>query len=139
RKDFLDWISKLDFQSTQMETFAKHYPRTGDWFFKKTEFIDWKEGKTKFLWCPGICDQLMCLERSIIIDHLQSLSGPDMAVLYIYCDYTCQNNEMPTQQAGSLLKQLVQHRSSISDYILASSAKSQFTCPLFPYLRLWQA
>ncbi|KAJ7574226.1 ankyrin repeat-containing domain protein [Mycena floridula] len=119
RKEFLDWISKLDFQATQIETFAKHAPGTGDWFFKKPEFVDWRDGKTKFLWCPGIPGAGKTTLSSIIVDHLQSRSGPDMAVLYIYCDYTRQTDQTPTQLVGTLLKQLVQHQSSIPDHILA--------------------
>ncbi|KAJ7581669.1 ankyrin repeat-containing domain protein [Mycena floridula] len=54
REDFLNWISKLDFQAIQHETFAKHAAGTGDWFLKHQDFVDWKDGKTRFLWCPGI-------------------------------------------------------------------------------------
>ncbi|KAJ7593587.1 hypothetical protein C8J56DRAFT_1022583, partial [Mycena floridula] len=54
RQEFLSWISNLDFQTTQNETFAKHTAETGDWFLKREQFVDWKDGKTKFLWCPGI-------------------------------------------------------------------------------------
>ncbi|KAJ7584563.1 hypothetical protein C8J56DRAFT_789897, partial [Mycena floridula] len=117
--EFLDWLSTLDFQVTQMETFAKHATGTGDWFLKKQEFIDWKAGKTKLLWCPGIPGAGKTILSSIIVDHLRSISSPDLAVLYIYCDYTCQSDQTPTQLVGTLLKQLVQHRSSISDHILA--------------------
>ncbi|KAJ7576596.1 hypothetical protein C8J56DRAFT_870409 [Mycena floridula] len=118
RKEFLVWISKLDFEATQIKTFAKHAPGTGDWFFKKPEFVDWRDGKTKFLWSPGIPGAGKTILSSIIIDHLQSFSMPDLAVLYIYCDYTRQSDQTPTQLLGSLLKQLVQHQSSISDHIL---------------------
>ncbi|KAJ7584497.1 hypothetical protein C8J56DRAFT_863094 [Mycena floridula] len=119
REEFLDWISKLDFQATQMETFAKHAPGTGDWFLKKPEFVDWSEGKTKFLWCPGIPGAGKTILSSIIIDHLRSISGPNQAVLYIYCDYTHQSEQTPVQLLGSMLKQLVQYHPSISDHLLA--------------------
>ncbi|KAJ7584536.1 ankyrin repeat-containing domain protein [Mycena floridula] len=122
RKKFLDWISKLDFQATQMETFAKHSPGTGDWFLKKPEFVDWRDGKTKFLWCPGIPGAGKTILSSIIIDHLRSISGPAPAVLYIYCDYTHQSDQTPTQLLGSMLKQLVQYCPSISDHLLALHA-----------------
>ncbi|KAJ7584525.1 ankyrin repeat-containing domain protein [Mycena floridula] len=131
RKEFLDWISKLDFQATQIETFAKHAPGTGDWFFKKPEFIDWREGKTKFLWCPGIPGAGKTILSSIIIDHLRSISSPAPAVLYIYCDYTRQSDQTPIQLLGSILKQLVQYHPCISDHLLDlhHSHSSQTTFP----------
>ncbi|KAJ7584503.1 hypothetical protein C8J56DRAFT_789785, partial [Mycena floridula] len=129
--EFLDWISKLDFQATQLETFAKHAPGTGDWFFKKPDFIDWKDGKTKFLWCPGIPGAGKTVLSSIIIDHLRAISGPNQAVLYIYCDYTRQSDQTPMQLLGNMLKQLVQYCPSISDHSLAlyNSHSSQKTFP----------
>ncbi|KAJ7585745.1 hypothetical protein C8J56DRAFT_788562, partial [Mycena floridula] len=54
RQQFLDWISKLDFQATQMQKFEQHAAQTGGWFLKRQEFFDRKDGKTKLLWCPGI-------------------------------------------------------------------------------------
>ncbi|KAJ7576206.1 hypothetical protein C8J56DRAFT_800295, partial [Mycena floridula] len=129
--EFLDWISKLDFQATQIETFAKHAPGTGDWFFKKPEYIGWRDGKTKFLWCPGIPGAGKTILSSIIIDHLRSVSDPAPAVLYVYFDYTCQSDHTPTQLLGSMLKQLVQYHPSISDHLLAlhNSHSSQKTFP----------
>ncbi|KAJ7585757.1 hypothetical protein C8J56DRAFT_1087843 [Mycena floridula] len=115
---FLDWISKLDFQATQRQTFGKHAMQTGEWFLKKQEFVDWKDGKTKFLWCPGIPGAGKTILSSIIINHLQLIADPTMAVLYTYCDYTRHADQNPTQLLGALLKQLVQHRHSISDHLL---------------------
>ncbi|KAJ7576378.1 hypothetical protein C8J56DRAFT_800037 [Mycena floridula] len=131
RKEFLEWISKLDFQATQIETFAKHAPGTGDWFFKKPEFVGWRDGKTKFLWCPGLPGAGKTILSSIIIDHLRSISRPAPAVLYVYCDYTHQSDHTPTQLLGSMLKKLVQYRHTISDHLLAlhNSHLSQETFP----------
>ncbi|KAJ7593607.1 hypothetical protein C8J56DRAFT_776340, partial [Mycena floridula] len=129
--EFLNWISKLDFQATQNETFAKHIAGTGDWFLKRQEFVDWKDGKKKSLWCPGIPGAGKTILSSVIIDHLQSLSGSTIAVLYIYCNYTRQSDQTPTQLLGSLLKQLVQHHSSISEHLLTLHTKcsSRVTFP----------
>ncbi|KAJ7589327.1 hypothetical protein C8J56DRAFT_1075847, partial [Mycena floridula] len=116
-KEFLEWISKLDFQATQNETFAKHAAGTGDWFFKQQKFVDWKDGKTKFLWCPGIRD-------SIIVEHLRSaILQPKIAVIYIYCDYRQQEAQTPIQLLGSVLKQLAQQHPVLSDHLLALHKK----------------
>ncbi|KAJ7572212.1 hypothetical protein C8J56DRAFT_1035669 [Mycena floridula] len=115
---FVDWISKLDFQATQMQTFEKHAAGTGEWFLKKQEFVDWKDGKTKVLWCTGIPGAGKTILSSITINYLQSIADSTMAVLYIYCDYNYHGDQTPTQLLGALLKQLVQHRHSISDHLL---------------------
>ncbi|KAJ7595991.1 hypothetical protein C8J56DRAFT_819421, partial [Mycena floridula] len=115
REEFLNWISKLDFQATQNETFTKHTAGTGDWFLKQQDFVDWKDGKIKFLWCPGIPGA----GKTILWQHLHSaILQPKIAVICIYCDYKRQEEQTPTQLLGSVLKQLVQQHSSISDHLV---------------------
>ncbi|KAJ7589272.1 hypothetical protein C8J56DRAFT_784516, partial [Mycena floridula] len=118
REEFLNWISKLDFQATQNETFKKHTDGTGDWFLKQQEFLDWmdwKDGKTKFLWCPGIPGA----GKTILSQHLCSIIlQPNIAVVFIYCDYRRQEEQTPTQLLGSILKQLVQQHPVLSNHLL---------------------
>ncbi|KAJ7587260.1 hypothetical protein C8J56DRAFT_861563, partial [Mycena floridula] len=135
-EEFVNWISKLNFQATQNETFAKHTAGTGDWFLKQQYFVDWKNGKTRSLWCPGIPGVGKTVLSSIVIDHLRSISGPAIAILYIYCNYTQQSDQTPTQLLGSLLKQLVQHRPSISNHLLTlhTTCSSQQAFPTVPEL-----
>ncbi|KAJ7581712.1 hypothetical protein C8J56DRAFT_793374 [Mycena floridula] len=115
RDEFLNWISKFDFRATQSETLAKHTAGTGDWFLKKQEFVDWKDGKSKFLWCPGIPGA----GKTILSQHLQgAVLQPKIAVICIYFDYKRQEEQTPTQLLGSILKQLVQQHPSISDHLV---------------------
>ncbi|KAJ7581693.1 hypothetical protein C8J56DRAFT_250116 [Mycena floridula] len=119
REQFLNWISKFDFRATQSETLAKHTAGTGDWFLKKQEFVDWKDGKSKFLWCPGIPGAGKTILSSIIVEHLQgAVLQPKIAVICIYFDYKRQEEQTPTQLLGSILKQLVQQHPSISDHLV---------------------
>ncbi|KAJ7587114.1 hypothetical protein C8J56DRAFT_1014600, partial [Mycena floridula] len=136
RQEFLDWISNLDFQSIQTEMFEKHAAGTGDWFFKQQDFVDWKDGKTKFLWCPGIPGAgktiLLQFDSSIIVEHLRSaILHPEIAIICIYCDYKRQAEQTATQLLGSILKQLVQQHPSISDHLstLHKTCLSQGTRP----------
>ncbi|KAJ7589405.1 hypothetical protein C8J56DRAFT_784674, partial [Mycena floridula] len=118
-QEFLNWISKLDFQAIQKETFAKHATGTGDWFLKQQKFVDWKDGKTKFLWCPGIPGAGKTILSSIIVEHLRSaILQPKIAVICIYCDYRQQEAQTPIQLLGSVLKQLVQQHPVLSDHLL---------------------
>ncbi|KAJ7589318.1 Pfs, NACHT and ankyrin domain protein [Mycena floridula] len=123
-KEFLNWISKLDFQAIQKETFEKHATGTGDWFLKQQKFVDWKDGKTKFLWCPGIPGAGKTILSSIIVEHLRSaILQPKIAVIYIYCDYRQQEAQTPIQLLGSVLKQLAQQHPVPSDHLLALHKK----------------
>ncbi|KAJ7589278.1 hypothetical protein C8J56DRAFT_1025613 [Mycena floridula] len=106
-KEFLEWISKLDFQATQNETFAKHAAGTGDWFFKQQKFVDWKDGKTKFLWCPGILPSLLSI----------------CAVQFCSLRLLQQEAQTPIQLLGSVLKQLAQQHPVLSDHLLALHKK----------------
>ncbi|KAJ7576066.1 hypothetical protein C8J56DRAFT_800653, partial [Mycena floridula] len=115
REEFQNWISELDFQATQNETFAKHTAGTGDWFLKKQEFVDWKDGRTRFLWCPGIPGA----GKTVLSQHLRrTVLQPDTAVICIYCDYKQQEKQTPAQLLGNILKQLVQQHPSISDHLV---------------------
>ena len=38
RESFLDWISKIDFEKSHDEIYAKKYWGTGDWLIRKHEF-----------------------------------------------------------------------------------------------------
>ncbi|KAJ7589212.1 hypothetical protein C8J56DRAFT_784894, partial [Mycena floridula] len=120
RQKFLDWISKLDFQTTQNEIFTKHTVGTGDWFLKEQRFVDWKDGKTKLLWCPGIsgAGKTILSQVYTILIFLQAHSLSKIAVICIYCDYRRQEEQTPTQLLGSILKQLVQQSQVLSDDLL---------------------
>ncbi|KAJ7581678.1 hypothetical protein C8J56DRAFT_895265 [Mycena floridula] len=125
REEFLNWISKLDFQAIQHETFTKHAAGTGDWFLKHQDFVDWRDGKTRFLWCPGIPGAGKTILSQGAVLH------PKIAIICIYCDYKRQEEQTPTQLLGSILKQLVQQHPSISDHLvtLHQSCLSQSAHP----------
>jgi hypothetical protein len=59
------------------------------------------------------------LPRSIVVDYLErSFKGEDVAIAYIYCSYTEQENQTAANLIASLLRQLVQRSSVISDEIM---------------------
>ncbi|KAJ7580023.1 hypothetical protein C8J56DRAFT_274507 [Mycena floridula] len=136
RMQFLAWISCLDFHSTHMETASKRTPGTGTWFIQDSRFLDWLNGKLRFLWCPGNPGVGKTILTSLIIDHLRLTMSSNVAVVCIYCDYTQQNDQTPTQLLGSILKQLVEPRESISHHLLSlhRTCMSQKRHPTIPEL-----
>ncbi|KAJ7572885.1 hypothetical protein C8J56DRAFT_570417 [Mycena floridula] len=136
RSAVLDWISALDFHSTQREIFAKRASGTGNWFIEHPQFLNWLSGNLKFLWClgnPGVGKTSL---SSLIVDHLHSMIIPDVAVVYIYCDYNRETEQTPTELLGSILKQLAETRETLSDDLLAlhKTCESHKTRPTIPLL-----
>ncbi|KAJ7575154.1 ankyrin repeat-containing domain protein [Mycena floridula] len=133
---FLDWISTLDFHTTQRETFAKRAEGTGNWFIQDPRFLRWLSGALKVLWCSGNPGVGKTILSSLIVDHLRSIMTPDVAVAYIYCDYNRETEQTSSQLLSSILKQVVEMRETISDELLAlhKTCLSQKTHPTIPEL-----
>jgi len=54
RESFLDWISKIDFEKSHDDIYAKKHEGTGDWLIQKQEFQTWfSSSKSSLLWCLG--------------------------------------------------------------------------------------
>lgn len=54
RENFLDWISKVDFEKVHNDIYAKKHRGTGSWLFEREEFKAWFSGsKSSLLWCHG--------------------------------------------------------------------------------------
>ncbi|KAJ7574506.1 hypothetical protein C8J56DRAFT_1172812 [Mycena floridula] len=137
REEFLQWISPLDFHSTQTATFERHAVGTGTWLLQDSRFLDWLEGKIRLLWCHGDPGVGKTILTSVIIDHLQRfLATPEDVVIYIYCEYNRKVEQTSMRLLGSILKQLVERRPAISQHLLSlyKTHSSQKTMPTFPEL-----
>ena len=54
REAILDWISAMDYRSPYLDIFTRVMLETGDWFFEKKEFIQWKMApESSLLWLRG--------------------------------------------------------------------------------------
>jgi len=54
RSEFLDWISKVDFEKVHDDIYAKKHGGTGAWLLQRTEFEGWlKSQQSSLLWCYG--------------------------------------------------------------------------------------
>ena len=82
------------------------------------EFKRWLNGTGLTLYCPGIPGSGKTILTSIVIDHLtKSAQSNSIGSAYIYCNYRRQLEQTPVNLLASLLRQLVQSRSSISDEV----------------------
>jgi hypothetical protein len=53
RRKILNWLSKRNFWTNQLDYFACAEDGTGQWLLDSPEFKGWVEGEKRFLWCCG--------------------------------------------------------------------------------------
>lgn len=53
-QSIIDWLSPLNFSSTQIDILRRRQEGTGQWLLESQEFKDWLRGEKETLWCPGI-------------------------------------------------------------------------------------
>jgi hypothetical protein len=54
RKNFLNWLSPINFFPRQAEILQMRQEGTGEWLLADPKFQEWKIGSKKSLWCSGI-------------------------------------------------------------------------------------
>ncbi|KAJ7582149.1 ankyrin repeat-containing domain protein [Mycena floridula] len=105
---FADWLSHLDFQTTQQHLISQWTPGTVDWFLEDEKFQDWTAGKFDVLWCPGEPGVDKTILTSRVIDHLQrECLRPDVGVAYIFFRYNEANTQDIRALVASILRQLL--------------------------------
>ncbi|KAN0073009.1 hypothetical protein V8E54_009123 [Elaphomyces granulatus] len=119
-RHIVDWISTLNFSTKQNDFFGRHQEGTGEWMLQDVTFKKWLDGTERVLWCPGLPGAGKTILTSIIVDYLeQSFEREDIAIAYIYFSYKEQDDQTTTNLLTSLLQQLVQRKTMISDGILS--------------------
>jgi hypothetical protein len=53
RRKILDWFSKTNFRSKQLDIFSRAEPSTGEWLLNSQTFKSWVTGDIHTLWCYG--------------------------------------------------------------------------------------
>ncbi|KAJ7582146.1 ankyrin repeat-containing domain protein [Mycena floridula] len=107
-RKFTDWLSCLDFQTTQQHLISQWTPGTVDWFIENEKFQDWTAGKFGVLWCPGEPGVGKTILASRVIDHLHKVpSRCRVGVAYIFFRYNEANTQDITALVASILGQLL--------------------------------
>ncbi|EGO00481.1 hypothetical protein SERLA73DRAFT_160331 [Serpula lacrymans var. lacrymans S7.3] len=115
--ELAEWLSPLNFRQTHSEIYGSRREGTGEWVLEDERFQDWKKGKTKTLWCPGIPGAGKTVLASYIIDHLRRNEVDGVAVAYLYCNYKDQALQTVYNLVAYLLKQLVQDFPTTSERV----------------------
>lgn len=104
----LAWLSSLNFKAKHQDVLSNHHPGTGQWIFDTPEFISWRYGNSKAIWCTGIPGAGKTILASIVIDKLQKELDTD-GLAYVYCSY--QNPEHTSiNLIASILQQVAQRQ-----------------------------
>ena len=112
----IDWISPLNFRPRQQAIRGVQVPGTGAWFFKHRKFLNWVLGEEPVLWCPGIPGAGKTVLASTVVDKLHALhDGQNIAALIVYCSYDNPDTQSIDFLISSLLKQVLQISSTVSD------------------------
>ncbi|KAK4224352.1 hypothetical protein QBC38DRAFT_502318 [Podospora fimiseda] len=73
RVKIINWISRLNFNSTQHEVLSKRAPNTGSHFLNSETFAKWLGKKGQTLWCHGIPGGGKTVFAATVVDHLHQV------------------------------------------------------------------
>ena len=116
-RELLKWLSPLPFASKHQAIFSKHQEGTGRWLLEDDTFVEWENGQSRLLWCPGVPGAGKTVFASIVVDDylMAKFKNDNIAVLGIYCDYKEFNQQSTAKYIASLLQQLILQRESVPE------------------------
>jgi predicted ATPase len=110
----LDWLTPIDYASQQTDLISRRQEGTGQWLLESNEFQQWLGKSKQTLFCPGMPGAGKTMIASIAVDLLctRLLNDDSVGVAYLYCNFNRREEQKPTDLLLSLLKQLLQERTS---------------------------
>jgi NACHT domain len=114
-RTILDWLTPINYGDQQSDLIARRQAGTGKWLLNLDEFQSWLNKSKQTLFCLGIPGAGKTMITSIVVEHLQTEFRDDssIGIAYLYCNYRRQEEQKPVDLLASLLKQLVQRRTSM--------------------------
>ena len=110
RGNILAWLSSLDFHKKQRDTHGRHCSGTGNWFLNGDSFRRWlNSAHSSTLWCSGIPGAGKSVMTSVAISYVEEhTERRDVAIAYVYCDYTDSKLQSGIELISSITRQLVE-------------------------------
>lgn len=134
KQQVLQWLSRLDFRSKQLDILSRRTPSTGEWLLVEDNFKSWVDGSgSSLLFCSGIPGAGKTVLTSLVIDHLESrIAAIKPMVAYVFFDYKDQMRQTATAILRSLLKQVIEFIGEIpqsvqNSYDAKNSAEEEST------------
>ncbi|ORY03566.1 hypothetical protein BCR34DRAFT_69839 [Clohesyomyces aquaticus] len=106
--DPFHWLPKLDHTRDPQTFLGSKAEGTCGWFLRSDEFVKWKQGEQRTLWCPGDAGVGKTFLASLVIQHLLDDSNlNDVRVLYVYFRHGFNTENQPYLTISTLLRQLL--------------------------------
>ncbi|KAH0555888.1 hypothetical protein GP486_006166 [Trichoglossum hirsutum] len=128
----LEWLSKIESQKKQIDVLSRHQEGTGKFLLESQEFMDWRDGKDRILWCIGRPGTGKTILTSVIIDTIKkTLDSSTAGMAFLYCVYAERGSQTIEQLLGSVIQQLLLQQNDIPENIreLYDSHKRSNTRP----------
>ncbi|KAF7454354.1 hypothetical protein A1F97_05139 [Pyrenophora tritici-repentis] len=111
--------TSLDFHKKQRDIHSRHCDGTGDWFLNEDKFQRWLNGThSSTLWCSGIPGAGKSVMTSVAVNHIEDHTARrNVALAYVYCDYTDSKLQSEVELICSLTRQLVEQIHPISEEV----------------------
>jgi hypothetical protein len=121
RNKVLEWLSPVDHAAQQHDKISRRRLGTCSWFLECDAYRNWCTTPGQTLFCPGIPGAGKTVLTSIIVaDLFERLhKGTDVAVAFVYCDYRIRDRQTLHDILLSILKQLGESRTTLSDSMQA--------------------
>ncbi|KAM0264877.1 hypothetical protein ACHAQJ_000393 [Trichoderma viride] len=115
----IKWITPVDYGPQHSDFLRRRQPGTGLWLLDSAEYQTWLVTEKQTLFCPGIPGAGKTILTSIVIDDVEAKfqADPTTGIAYIYCNYRRHEEQRIEDLLASLLKQLVQRRTSLPDCV----------------------
>lgn len=123
----LAWLSPLQYETTQIDTYKQHFAGSLSWFLERSEFQSWllEDGKT--LLSPGIPGAGKTILASAVIHYLDERFPPeadDIGIAWTYFSFKARSSQTAENVIGSICAQLALRRKDLADKVVAAFKSS---------------
>ncbi len=128
--DTLTWLSPLQYQSTQSDTYKQSLDGSLMWFLQSPEFQSWILGQQSTLLYVGKLGAGKTVLAATAIHHLQDRfldRLQEVGIAWLYCNFQERVSQTPTNVLGSIVRQLVSRRQDLLE--AAISLRNQKLSP----------
>ncbi|KIM98520.1 hypothetical protein OIDMADRAFT_128585, partial [Oidiodendron maius Zn] len=133
RLTVLNWLTPINYAAQQSDFICWRQARTGQWLLDSRELKTWVETERQTLFCPCIPGAGKTILTSIVINELTTrfIDDNNISIVYLYCNFRRQDNQMAEDLLTNLLKQMCQGQSSLPESVkaLQNSHKDAGTNP----------
>jgi hypothetical protein len=120
RRTILDWLTPINYGDQQSDFIGRRQAGTGKWLLNSDAFQSWLNENKQTLFCPGIPGAGKTMITSIVVEHLQTKfrNNSSVGIAYLYCNFRRREEQKPVDFLASLLKQLIQRRTSLPKSVI---------------------